>query len=328
MSRDVGVAGPATGRLASIFLASLLVSVSGCGGDAERPIESGESNSLVDSADSSRADGAKRGRTDSDRADDLQSALAAAREVEVPDVEVRREFGRVETIHELLGAAGFVETVQARARQRSGATYSLDMRIVHRPVEPSYRMTAAIEQTGGQTEQLRQIVEMTPYGRMNLVTAVRVGGEFEQIRVGERYWERMAGEEWLAATELPEMRSFGSEPPVASLSKAVDGSNVLKYLDAPIGKEEIQGLGTTHHRLEGILLFRPLWNGLAMPGAPRPPPETPAVEAGPGVADIWITEAGIVVRAELRLENEHEDVYEATLELTDFGEQPEIQPPN
>lgn len=324
--------GPGSRPASGLVILAMLFVVA-CGGDGQESGGAIDRGPEAETLKSGRMDGSQNltdeGPTAAESADDdLESALAAARGVEIPETEVRPEFERVETIHDLLRAPGFVETVEATAHQRSGATYALDMRIEHRADGPSYRMRATVEQTGGQTDQLRQMLEMSPYSRMSLGMTLRTGGEFEQIRIGERYWERVVGEEWLRATDLPELRAFGSEPPVATLSKTVDSPNVVKNLRDPIGEEEIEGLPTTHYRFEGILMFRPLWNGLSLPGAPWPPPETPAKEAGPGIVDVWLTDSGVVVRAELRLETEQGDLYEATLELTEFGEQPEIQPPS
>lgn len=327
-----GGSGQVADRMVAIFVAAIALAGVACGSEGARTVESTDRSATVASGSSDRVEAPKADSTGadagtSDPVEDVGSALAAARDVEIPEAEVRPEFERIETLYELLETRGFVETVEATARQRSGATYRLNMRLEHRAQEPAYHMTATVERTGGQADELRRLIEMTRYSRSNLGMVLRAGGEFEQIRIGDRYWERASDEAWLSATDLPELRAFGSEPPMATLSKAVDGPNVVKNLRDPIGEADIAGRAVTHHRLEGILMFRPLWDGLGLPGAPRPPSETPATEAGPGVSDIWVTDEGLVVRAELRLQTDRGDLYEATLELTDFGEQPEIQPP-
>lgn len=305
-------------RIGVVILAMLaLLPVGACNDDSGHEAESPNAASAAETSEPGTSPDA-----------DLEAALAAARDVEVPEEELRPAFERLETVHRLVGSPGFVETFHASARQASGATYALTMRTVHRAEPPSYRALAVIEREGDEAEQARQLLDMAPKGRMSLSLVPRAGGSLEQVRVGDRYWEREAGDQWLPATEQPEMRALGSRTPVLALSHAFGSPTVARDLPAPSSSELIVGLSTTHYRLEGILLFRALWEGADLPGAPRAPPGTPAREAGPGTVDVWATSDGVVLRAEFRLETEQGETYEGTFELLEIGEQPEIRPPD
>lgn len=260
----------------------------------------------------------------------LAAAWAAAAEVQLPEPEVRLDFGRLEVLHQATDAPGFVETFTATVSRPPHDLFALDIRVVHRADPPSYHATLSRHTEGTRFDPIEEVIAGMRDGLPDGDTAeifaqlrsssIGLYGapEREFIRIGHRYWKREP-DGWTGPGVPSRYPDLPDPTPVGRLSLAVDAFLPPGRRPDPRGEEAMHGRRATHYRIEGEELLRDLWNGLNL--------ELPVVRSAEGSLDLWMQDDGLILQAELRLKDADGDEYHAVLETGDFGEQAAIMPP-
>lgn len=251
---------------------------------------------------------------------DLGTALAYARQVQLPEPLSFIAFDEDDAVFRAADAPSFTERVRASVTSSDGErSYWLDLTVQHQADPLGFQAAGGMGGTGGLWDlaaELRETLGDLPVDPFAGALPDSIG----VVRIGEDWWTLSSGT-WSGPKRADYVTFLDRASPARKVSSTLQ-SLLWTPATEPEGREEVEGYVVDRYRfIDDQNRMQAFWNDLALSAGEYLP------RGSDGELHVWMHESGLVVRAELRAEDAQGRVFEGRLELGGFGRPVEITPP-